>query len=191
MEIDFTEIEQKVKEITKICESIPETYRLRCFEYLMENFLIIQNVSKPEQIIPESKKLTEQIPIPIDVRAFLTQYELEPSVIEKLFLMDGVEIRHTYKIRTTKKSQAQIQISLLMALENTIRDPNKKFEFAATEVRQRCIDLQCYDMPNFSTHFKNNKSYFKSLDDLEHIVLSSDGKSELAEVILQMINGKG
>ena len=105
--------------------------------------------------------------------------------------MQEGEIRHIYKISTTTKSKAQIEAALLMALENTIKDPNKKFEFSSEQVRQRCVDLQLYDMKNFATHFKNNEKYFKSLDDLEHIVLSAEGKAELAETINQIINEQG
>ena len=190
METDFTEIEKQIKDIVKICEDIPETYREKCFGYLIENFLLKKSGNEGPQIIPGNKS-EETIPLSIDVRAFLSQYSLNEGVIGKLFLMQQGEIRHIYKISTTIKSQAQIQVALLIALENTIKDPNKKFEFSSEEVRQRCIDLQVYDVKNYARHFKANEKFFKSLDDLEHIVLSSDGKAELAETINRMINEQG
>lgn len=190
MEIDYLDLEKKIKEIVRICEDVPEGYRIKCFEYLIENVLLQKSDKLGTEVPPEPKK-EQKISLSIDVRAFLSQYSLEENVIDKLFLMEGGEIRHLYKITTTTKAKAQMQVALLMALENTIKDPNKKFGFSSEEVRQRCSDLQCYDLPNFATHFKKNKEFFKSLDDLEHIVLSSEGKAELAEVITQMINEQG
>jgi hypothetical protein len=189
METDYSALETKIKEIVKICEAIPADYRTKCFEYLLEN-----TVLQTEKIIEKKKEeptAGEKISISIDVRAFLSQYGVDSDVIEKLFLMEKGEIRTRYKITTTKKSVAQIQVALLLALENTLMNPNRKFEFSSEEVRQRCIDFQCYDIANFSANFKNKKNLFKSLDDLEHIALSAEGKAELAETMNQIINEQG
>ena len=95
-----------------------------------------------------------------------------------------------FSISVTVKSKAQLQVALLLALENSIKNPNNKFEFASEDVRERCRDHAVLDTKNFTNHFKNNKKMFKSLTDLEKISLSPDGKSELAEIITQITNGK-
>lgn len=51
-------------------------------------------------------------------------------------------------------------------------------------MRQRCKDKLIYDSANFNAHFKNNEKYFKGLNDKEHIELSPEGLTELAEVIV-------
>jgi hypothetical protein len=98
-----------------------------------------------------------------------------------LFLTQGNDVRPTYKIQTTKKAQAQIQIALLSALENALR--GSKFDFNIENIRQRCKDLRCYDSANFDSIFKRNIALFKGLQDAEHVELSPDGRSELAEAI--------
>lgn len=190
MATDYSELETKIKEIVKICEAIPTDYRVKCFEYLMENIVYPTGKKIEAEKIPETIQ-EEKISLSIDVRAFLSQYTVNNDAIGKLFLMDKGEIRHRYTIATTKKSVAQMQVALLMALENTLMNPNRKFEFSSEEVRQRCIDFQCYDLANFSANFKNRKNLFKSLDDLEHIALSAEGKAELAETMNQIINEQG
>jgi len=188
---DYKQLEKEIEEIVKICESIPEIYRVKCFEYLLNNLIF----SKAKQDLVEKptdkSKPISKFQLPIDVRALFSQYSIDDAVIPKLFFIEGDEIRPIYNIKTITKSKAQIEVSLLIALENTLIDPNKKFEFSADDVRQRCIDLKLYDLPNFAKHFKKNKKYFKSLDDLEHISISPDGKAELAEIINKMTNGKG
>jgi len=77
-----------------------------------------------------------------------------------------------------------MQIALLTALENALRAKGNKFEFAVETVRQRCKNHTVYDRPNFAATFSRHESYFISLGDEEHVELSPEGKTELAEVIL-------
>ena len=190
---DGSEIENVIKTIIEICEKIPEPYRKSCFEILLNAKLrgIKPTPQKIEEVHEENLDTKQErgFEIPIDVRAFLSQFGLDENHIKKLFLIDNKEIRQKFNISTTKKSKAQIQIALLLALENSIKNPNTKFEFASEEVRQRCRDHGVYDPPNFTTHFKNNQKLFKSLEDLEKISLSPEGKSELADTISQISNG--
>ena len=76
-----------------------------------------------------------------------------------------------------------MQVALLTALENALK-PSGRFEFSVEDVKQRCIGLKVFDSTNFAANFKNNAKLFEDLDDKEHVKLSPDGKSELAEAIL-------
>jgi len=190
-ENEDSEISIEIKKIVDICEQIPQIYRNSCFEILLKSRLGgVSSIQKPAK--PIEPRLVEEestFELPIDVRAFLSQFELDESAIQKLFLIENKEIRPKFTISTTIKSKAQMQVALLLALENSIKNPSVKFEFASEDVRERCRDHTVLDAPNFTKHFKNNKKLFKSLSDLENISLSPDGKSELAETISQIING--
>lgn len=158
------------------------------FEILLNNFLKIGKIPEKE---PENKNAPADQPqkkfiIPIDVRAFLQQYNVPEDNIQKLFIMEGEEIRPIYTIKTTKKSDAQMQLALLTSLENALRSQGK-FEFGIEAVRSRCREHVVLDSTNFKTHFKNNKKFFKDLSDDEHVELSPDGKAELADIILEII----
>ena len=181
-------LENKIKELVEISEKLPERYRERCFEVLLTNYLnevktTEKIVAKIDPVVPEPPK---KIVIPIDVRAFLQQYALPEDILQKLFIIEGNETRTIYSIETTKKSDAQIQVALLMALENALK-PGGKFEFSMEVVRGRCKDKAVFDGPNFRTHFKNNKKFFKDLEDEDRIELSPEGKAELADVISAIV----
>jgi hypothetical protein len=183
------ELESRIKEFVEIAEKLPERYREKCFEVLLSNFLIggkmpqkaVEGVETPTVSMPANKFV-----IPIDVRALFQQYNIPEDSIQKLFFTEGEEVRPTYTIKTTKKADAQIQLALLTALENALK-PDGRFEFAMETVREKCREHKVYDQPNFKTIFKNNKKFFKDLSDEEHVELSPDGKTELADVILAII----
>jgi hypothetical protein len=139
---------------------------------------------KPEEQPEKKAETANEFVLPIDVRAFLQTYSIPEENIAKLFLIVGNEIRPKYKITTTKKATAQIQVALLAALENALRTAGNKFEFSVEDVRERCQNYKAYDPPNFKKHFKDNENLFKSLSDEGHVELSPDGQTELAEAIV-------
>jgi len=187
--IAFTELEKPIQEIIALTNKIDERYREKCFEILLNFYLKkeLQLVTEPEtEEKGEKEAITkkEGFLIPIDVRAFLQTHSIPEETIKKLFVVDKDEIRPAYKITTIKKAQAQIQIALLVALENAVSKQGNKFEFSIENVRQRCQDYKVYDLANFKAYFKNNTNLFKSLTDEEHVELSPEGQTELAETII-------
>jgi len=184
--VDFAELEKPIQDIITLVEKLDEKYRQKCFEVLLDFYLHkeFQPVTEPKPTKEaEEQKSEKEFKIPIDVRAFLQTYEVPEETIGKLFLIEKNEIRPIYKITTTKKSEAQIQLALLAALENAVQKQGNKFEFSVENVRERCQRHNVYDTPNFKAHFKNNAKFFKSLDDEGHVELSPEGQTELAEVI--------
>ena len=179
-------IVDEIRQIIEIVEKIPEYYREKAFEVLLNTKL----AGKPLQFetpifeIKHEPITTGKFIIPIDVKAFLQQFNLPEELLQRLFFMQDSEVRPVYQIKTTKKARSQIQVSLLVALENALK--GGKYEFGTEIIRTRCQELKCYSGTNFQANFKNNKSLFKSLDDPEHIELSPDGKVELAEVISEI-----
>lgn len=181
--MDFAILEKPIQEIITLVEKLDERYREKCFEILLNAYLKKEFglQVKPEVITEEAEEEKEEFLVPIDVRAFLRQQNLSEEKLQQLFLMDKNNVRPAYKITTTKKSTAQMQIALLSALENALL--GNKFEFSIDTIRQRCKDHKAYDLANFSANFKKNEGSFKSLADKEHVELSPEGLTELAEVI--------
>ena len=182
-----------INQIIEICEKIPQTYRNSCFEILLnaklqESDKRTSQKTESFQTEDPSQKANTTSEIPIDVRAFLSQFDLDQSIIQELFMFDNQEIWAKYKISTIVKSKAQLQVALLLALENTIKIPQNIFEFSSEDVKTRCKDHAVYDSRNFKNNFKNNKKLFKSLTDFKKISLSPDGKSELADIMSQIVN---
>jgi hypothetical protein len=180
------ELEGKIKEFIELAEKFAEPYRQKIFEVLLADYLrSVQKTEVAPQVgLPPPPVIPQKFVIPIGVRAVLQQYDVPEEVIQKLFLVEGTEIQRIYKLTTTKKAVAQMQVTLLTALENALK-PGGKFEFSMEVVKTRCKDdYGAYDLANFKANFKKNAKLFKSLDDEEHVELSTDGKAELAEAIL-------
>jgi hypothetical protein len=180
------ELEGKIKDLIELAEKFAEPYRQKIFEVLLADYLrTVQEPEAPPQVeLIAPAVVPQKFVIPIGVRAVLQQYNVPEEVIQKLFLVEGTEIQRIYKLSTTKKAVAQMQVTLLTALENALK-PGGKFEFSMEVVKTRCKDdYGAYDLANFKANFKKNAKLFKSLDDEEHVELSTDGKAELAEAIL-------
>jgi len=180
--IDFAELKSQIDSLIHFVENLPEEFRIPTYEILLkmllEKTMAITSPSKEEEV-------KEILKIPIDVKAFFEQYDIPESVLSKLFLIEGEEIRPIYKLETTKKAEAQIQLALLMALENALKSTPSKFQFNIEDVRERCKEMGYYDPANFMRNFKNNAKLFKDLDE-EVVELSPIGKEKLAEVILEI-----
>lgn len=185
---DFDDLEKKVIRIAEIAKKLPDNLQQQGFEFLLST-LMTPKISETAHGATDEKATKKPAPpreftVPIDVRAFMQQYNVPEENLQKLFYIRDGEIRATYKIRTTKKAKAQIQIAELAALESALQ--GEKFEFSFENVRVKCKDHKCYDQPNFAKIFRNNSNHFKNLSDEEHVELSPDGKASLAETILEL-----
>lgn len=186
--------EQELGQIVKLCESIPEPYREKCFELLLRNALGGSAVSPEEtaaigEATQEASATAGEFILPIDVRAFLSQYGLDETMLWHFFIVEGSEIRPIYKLRATKKAKAQSQHALLMSLENAL--VSGQFEVGIETLRDRCKDQKTYDGANFMKNIKNNSTIFKEVDDVEVLLLSPDGKSELADLLEELSSAHG
>jgi hypothetical protein len=184
---EIRDLKKTICEIIDLAEELDERYREKCFEILLNFYLhgtklSTEASSEETQTDGERNDDREEFLLPIDVRAFLQQNRISEEIIDKLFLIQKDAIRPIYKITTTKKAKAQIQIALLTALENIIRKQGNKLEFSVEDVRKRCQNLNVYDGANFRRHFSNNLRLFKSLDK-DIVELSPEGQTELADVI--------
>lgn len=177
---------EQLKQIVELANSVPQEFREKCFELLLAHSLkMVQPVEPlvaPKQIAPSQQTPPHKpFVIPIDVKALLSQYSLDETRLWKLFLVDGSELRPLYKLNTTKRAKAQLQFALLMALENALM--TGQFQVEIENLRTRCVDQKCYDKINFMNNLNYNKKYFKSVEKDQPLVLSPDGKAELADLI--------
>jgi hypothetical protein len=189
---DYAQLEEEIKKIVELAEKQPEKYQVKCFEILLNAVIApsasVNNVPPSISTTPitEVKQQTEKIELPIDVQSFLLQYSIPEDAIDKIFFKKGQEIRPKKKIPSDRISTAQMQVSMLVALENALKGPDYKFEFSYQKAKELCKQWGKYDSKNFTQNFKNNKKYFESLSDEEHVILSPEGKDELAELVAEL-----
>jgi hypothetical protein len=178
---------KELEELVELSKAVPEEYRIKCFELLLINALAATKTIPGKQ--PETVNITtptspKKFLLPIDVKAFLTQYGLHETVIWKCFLVEEGQIRQIYHPKTTKKAKAQIQTALLMALETAMS--TGKFEVGIEALRTRCQEQRIYDTANFMKTLKDQANLFKGVDSKKPLSLSPDGKSELADILEEL-----
>ncbi len=179
---------EELKEIVEIANSVPEEYRQKCFELLLAQALQAlppapSNMAAaipPPPFVPPSKPFV----LPIDVKAFLTQYGLDESLLWKFFLVEGSEIRPIYQLQTTKKAVAEIQHALMKSLETAIS--SGQFQVDIESLRTHCQDQKCYDRANFLKNLRDKASLFRAIESDQPLSLSPEGKSELADLLEQL-----
>jgi hypothetical protein len=186
---------EHLKQISDLANTVAEEYRTKCFELLLSHAL--GPLNDVEDVTTKPTSSQEQKPNPpskpfvihINVKAFLSQFSLDDSKIWKLFFAEGSEVVPVYTIDTVKKSIAQIRITLLLALQQALT--TGQFQTQMDTVRQKCTDLKFYDASNFKANYKNNKKLFKTISDDEPLVLTPEGKSELADLIEELTQNDG
>ena len=178
--------------IVTLTESLPPTYREKAFELLLVHALNQVNEipgSSPPQTAPASTGVDGRGSpgaLPIDVKAFFNQHHLNLDGLERLFHIEGTEVRPIYSLRDTTKVKAQIHLALLVALENAIH--NGQFEVDLSVLRKRCQEQKCYDMANFMRHIRNNAGLFKAVESGQPLELSVEGKRQLADLLQRMVS---
>ena len=135
----------------------------------------------PPLISPPAQK---QFTLPIDVKAFLSQYGLNESLLWKFFLVEGTEVRPIYKLEVKKKTTTELRLALMMALETAIA--TGQFQVDIALLRTRCKEHNCYDDANFMKKIKSSANLFKTIADDQPLSLSPEGKSELADLLEQL-----
>jgi hypothetical protein len=174
----------ELSRIVELAESVPEIYRGACFELLLRHVLG-RSDTRPQGSDLESAPIpVAPSSLPIDVKAFFIQQKLDAEMVPRLFHIEGSAVRPIYALPGSVKSRVQIQHALMMALENAIT--SGIFQLDIGELRRRCQEQKCYDLANFSRHLKNNTPLFKSFNINQPLVLSSEGKEKLAELLRQL-----
>ncbi len=175
----------ELSKIVELANSVPDEYRQKCFEILLEYSLKQTLAAQNPPVVEKEKNLPgekSKFILPIDVKAFLRQYGLEESIVSKYFYIEGDEVRHTYKLTDTKKIDKQTHHALMMCLENAI--VNGEFKVNIESLRSRCKEYTDYDKPNFKDNIADHADFFKVEDEI--IFLTPDGKSELADLLEQL-----
>jgi hypothetical protein len=202
-----TTLKDKVTEFAEIAKALPENLQATCFELLLRHHL---EGGKHQQADPAKPAATDakaaataevitlasgnaqhdlkNTDLHLKVKKFLEKYTLSLDQLNNLFFKENDEIKTLYEdLKTTKTSENQIRITLLLALRNAVR--NGDFEASVESVREECAQRKSYDSKNFNANYNNNKASFdfeKFDKDTKLVRLSEEGKKLLAQVIQEL-----
>jgi hypothetical protein len=193
--MNFQLLQEQIENIVKIADSVPEVYRLKCFEILLNSFLVDQqNIS----VIPNHKSVKEEhisqvkeqpsIPIKTQLRIFMSRTNIEIDLISSILLVADGTVHFIREPANVNIRKGQNQWALLLALRNMILYDT--IEVDPEDVRSICKEKGFYDQPNFSKNFHSNPfaSYFKSSLEPQGKpqTLTQDGMTALAELIKEL-----
>lgn len=176
--------------IVDLANSVPDKYQEKCFGILLSHYLVSTETSNKTKNPIQTQEKTEKKEsnksriIPIDVKAFLTQYGLSEDILWKFFIIENEEIRPIYKLKTSIKAEAVNQYALMMSLQNAI--VNGIFSVRIEDLKAYCLEQKCYDPTNFTKQYKRRKSYYRNVDSVDTLVLSPEGKTALADLLEEL-----
>lgn len=180
---------EELAELIELSRCVPEEFQLECFAALLSHTLDLKahvgrEVEEGSLVRKEIGAIAPRQPgfvLPIDVKAFLTQYDLDTDSLWRVFLADAGQVRPLYQLEATKKVDAQIQHALMMALENALQ--TGEFKVGVEALRTRCQERKSYDPKNYLRNFRTRAELFRAVEGVEELVLSPVGKSELADLL--------
>jgi hypothetical protein len=208
-----SKLKDKVEEFAEIAKALPENLQATCFELLLKNHLDTIGGPPSKQPAttapPAPPALSGPLPaaaatpfvdvgakqedlkatdLHVKAKKFLSKHNLSLDHLNNLFFKEEGQFKPLYEdLKTTRMSESQIRVSLLIALRAALA--TGEFNATIEAIREECTERKCYDTSNFSNNFNNNKTLFdfaKFDKTVKSVSLSESGRKELADVIQEL-----
>ncbi|WP_018417414.1 hypothetical protein [Teredinibacter turnerae] len=200
--MDYEKLKKELKDIAEVASSVPEAFRERCFEVLLEHLLSdsseaksiplakdVKGKKRDELLDDPGKPAGQSIPTPAKVRVFMKRTGVTEEHLQALFLYEDDELHFIKEPAAEVVSTGQIEWALLIALKNGILGNSMGCD--AESVRSICQEKGYYDKKNFSTNFKkaaHSKLFSAPLETQgEAQTLSNDGLDALGKVVKSLV----
>ena len=187
----YEDLKKEIKAIADIASSVPEVFREKCFELLLDNLLKCESSAAERQEPPVVQKSQQpkhshsKLPTPAQIKVLMSKTGVTQEELGSVVLIEDEELHFIREPSTTTVSEGQIQWALLVALKNALL--NNSLSVDPEDVRSICQEKGFYDQANFATNFKTAKYaklFRKPLEPQgEAQSLTSDGQVELGKLI--------
>jgi hypothetical protein len=171
----FEKVKESLKQVIEISDSCPETYKIKCFEVLLEA-IVREGHEKVTTYTAQEDKIKSK-------STFFARNEITDEQWQKIFYFDG----NNYEIivndlneNTTAKKQTRL--ALLLGIKKQL-ESNEPF-IAKDTLVEICKKYSCYDSANFSSHMKKNKNWFLAKENGWN--LTNPGQQEAVKVIKEL-----
>jgi hypothetical protein len=209
--MDYEQLKEEVKQIADLAASVPEQFREKCFELLLNNLIGKQAPTKnaaPSPPVSEEKKEDDQddgnpssdslaksgsstIPMTTQLRLLMRKTTVTKEELEKVLMYDSKDGGNVHFVREPHDvdvTTGQIEWSLLLALKNVILKDSLSVD--PEDVRSVCQEKGFYGAANFAANFKR-PSYSKlykgaMVKQGEAQQLTNDGQEALGKLIKRL-----
>ncbi len=156
--MDYEELKREIRAIAEIANTVPEPFREKCFEILLQNLLDSEKAKsrKEDTATPEEeKKQPSKVPTPAQIRVLMSKTGVTQEHLESIVLIENGECHFVREPKPRKVARGQVEWALLLALRNGIL--NNSLSVDPEDVRSICQEKGFYDAKNFATNFKTPK----------------------------------
>jgi hypothetical protein len=196
--MDFKQLKSSINEIADIASSVPEQFRDKCFESLLNALLAGEKpaqkehggTKEPPQHDDQTKKPVGSSTVTMNsqLRLLLRKTGVTEEELNKVVFVENGEVNFVQEPHPEKIRDGQLEWSLLMALKSAIL--RNALEADPEEIRSKCIDAGFYDKANFLGNFKAPKfqPLFKEtlVSQGKPVALTPAGQEALGELIKRL-----
>lgn len=200
--MNYDQLKLEVSEIVAISKDVPEEFRAKCFEMLLQHLLKAASPPERDKVASVEEKQQEKrsesdsskdgtkdpkqkLSLPGIVKAFMRRNDVSDDDLSSVIMIEEGEF-HFIKEPTHKKlARGQNEWALLISLKNALT--GNALVVDPEDVRSMVQDKGFYDQRNFATNFKSGKyaSYYKGTMEPQGAAqgLTADGEAALATLV--------
>jgi len=167
--MNYQSLQDEIKQITDLANSVPDPFKEKCFEVLLQHLLSqqiplqsgVQGIQ--QQPVDSKPPSSDKLPFPSAIKVFMRKTGVTEDELNAILLYENNDVLFIHEPKTTIIGQGQIEWTLLLALKKAIL--TNEFSVDPEDVRSICKEKGFYDASNFAAVFKfpSNKVLFKGL----------------------------
>ena len=202
--MDYADLKDELSSIAELAASVPEPFRERCFELLLEHLLASltpadktgeassQRDSTKARTPEDDSGADASIPTPSQIKVFMQKTGITATDLRTVLLVEDGEVHFIREPTTNKVARGQIEWALLLALSSGITSNAMVADPEA--VRSICQEKGFYDAKNFSGNFRKpaNAALFQGPLEAQGEAqrLTAEGQKELATIVKRLASGE-
>lgn len=193
--MDYSRLKQEIKEVVDIASSVPDHFKEKCFEVLLNKLLEEKPWEAPKKIEKEPTPPLPtgiELPVSTQLRVFMKRTGVSVDEIKKVLMVADNEVHFVREPTSEKIADGQINWALLLALKNCVL--NNDLSVDPEDIRSICQEKGFYDGANFAAIFKRPKysKLFKGLMEPQGKpqALTIEGENELCDLIRSLAASK-
>jgi len=196
--MDYATLKTEIKEIADIAGSVPEPFREKCFELLLQQLLggqasvipppVSHSLTASETQLPAAGATTiasSKIPVKAQLRVFMQRTNVTLDELQRILLVDGEDVHFIREPAHGTVAKGQMEWALLLALRHAITD--NEFSTDPEDVRSISQEKGFYDKANFAAIFKRQPyaAYFRQPLQPQGTrqTLTNEGQTALGELV--------
>jgi len=199
--MDYVTLKAEIKEIADIAASVPEQFREKCFEILLQRLIdgSPSNLGRDAGAADSGTKIpaggggvstiaASKIPVKAQLRVFMERTKVTLDDLQRVVLVDGDDVHFIREPAHGTIAKGQMDWALLLALKHGITD--NEFSTDPEDVRSISQEKGFYDKANFAAIFKRQPyaAYFRQPLQPQgpRQTLTNDGQTALAALLKEL-----